>query len=79
MKEVHGQRSQKRNMSLTKAAKKIRLSSGKYKTRKVDLMDWNRQENADLWRKAWADMANDFLERNGSAERTGTNRNFWRG
>lgn len=32
-------------------------------------MDWNRQENADLWRKAWADLANDYLERSGSAER----------
>ncbi len=27
------------------------------------------KENADLWRKAWADLANDYLERSGSAER----------
>lgn len=42
-------------------------------------MDWNRQENADLWRKAWADMANDFLERNGSAERIDHRSNAERG
>ena len=27
-------------------------------------MDWNSQENAEVWRKAWADLANEFLERN---------------
>ena len=46
------------------------MPSGRYKTRKVDLMDWNRQgERRLLWRKAWADLANDYLERSGSAER----------
>ena len=64
---------------MTKAARKILLPSGRYKTRKIDLMDWNRQENADLWRKAWADMANDFLEQNGSAERIDHRSNAERG
>lgn len=54
---------------MTKMGSAVKLPSGRYKTRKVDLMDWNRQENADLWRKAWADLANDYLERSGSAER----------
>ncbi len=69
----------KKEYVLDESGEKIRLPSGRYKTRKVDLMDWNRQENADLWRKAWADMANDFLERNGSAERIDHRSNAERG
>ena len=48
---------------------KIRLPSGRYKTRKVDLVDWNDRENAEVWRRAWADLANEFLERNDCPER----------
>ena len=48
---------------------KIRLPSGRYKTRKVDLVDWNNRENAEVWRRAWADLANEFLERNNRPER----------
>jgi len=59
----------KKEYVLDENGEKIRLPSGRYKTRKVDLMDWNRQENADLWRKAWADMANAYLERAGHSER----------
>ena len=59
----------KKEYELDENGERIRLPSGRYKSRKVDLVDWNSQENAELWRKAWADMANDFLERNGSAER----------
>lgn len=69
----------KKEYVLDESGEKIKLPSGRYKTRKVDLMDWNRQENADLWRKAWADMANDFLERNGSAERIDHRSNAERG
>ena len=32
-------------------------------------MDWNSQENVELWRAAWADLANEFLEGNNSPER----------
>ena len=32
-------------------------------------MDWNNQENAEVWRAAWADLANAYLERNDSPER----------
>lgn len=59
----------KKEYVLDENGERVKLPSGRYKTRKVDLMDWNRQENADLWRKAWADLANDYLERSGSAER----------
>lgn len=41
----------------------IRFASGRYKTRKVDLVDWNSHDNAEVWRKAWADLGNSFLSR----------------
>ena len=63
----------KKEYVLDENGERIRLSSGRYKTRKVDLVDWNSQENAEVWRKVWADLANEFLERNNrrSYERQG--------
>lgn len=54
---------------LDENGERIRLSSGRYKTRKVDLVDWNNQENAEVWRRAWADLANEYLEKNNRPER----------
>lgn len=59
----------KKEYVLDENGERVKLPSGRYKTRKVDLVDWNRKENADLWRKAWADLTNDYLERSGSTER----------
>ena len=59
----------KKEYVLDENGERIRLSSGRYKTRKVDLVDWNSQENAEVWRKVWADLANEFLERNNRPER----------
>lgn len=50
----------KKEYVLDENGEKIRLPSGRYKTRKVDLVDWNNRENAEVWRKAWADLANEF-------------------
>lgn len=50
-----------------------------YKTHKVDLTGWNDKDNTLLWRKAWADFTNDFLERNGSPERIDHRSNAERG
>jgi hypothetical protein len=36
-----------------------------YKCRSIPSTDWNNQANADVWRKAWEDMANAELERLG--------------
>ena len=36
-----------------------------YKCRSVPSTEWNNQANADIWRKAWEDMANAELERLG--------------
>lgn len=54
---------------LDENGEKIRLPSGRYKTRKVDLVDWNNRENAEVWRMAWADLANEFLAQNNRPER----------
>ena len=59
----------KKEYVLDESGERIRLPSGNFKTRKVDLVDWNSQENAEVWRKAWADLANEFLERNNRPER----------
>ena len=59
----------KKEYVLDENGERIRLSSGRYKTRKVDLVDWNSQENAEVWRKVLADLANEFLERNNRPER----------
>ena len=32
-------------------------------------MDWNNRENAEVWRRAWADLANEFLAQNNRPER----------
>ena len=59
----------KKEYVLDENGEKIRLPSGRYKTRKVDLVDWNNRENAEVWRRAWADLANEFLEKNNRPER----------
>ena len=59
----------KKEYVLDENGEKIRLPSGRYKTRKVDLVDWNNRENAEVWRRAWADLANEFLAQNNRPER----------
>ena len=59
----------KKEYVLDENGEKIRLPSGRYKTRKVDLVDWNDRENAEVWRRAWANLANEFLAQNNRPER----------
>ena len=59
----------KKEYVLDENGERIRLPSGRYKTRKVDLVDWNNRENAEVWRRAWADLANEFLAQNNRPER----------
>ena len=59
----------KKEYVLDENGEKIRLPSGRYKTRKVDLVDWNNRENAEVWRSAWADLANEYLAQNNRPER----------
>ena len=69
----------KKEYDLDESGERIRLPSGRYKTHKVDLTGWNNKDNTLLWRKAWADYTNDFLERNGSPERIDHRSNAERG
>ena len=64
---------------LDENGERIRLPSGRYKTHKVDLTSWNDKGNALLWRKAWADISNNYLERAGSTERIDHRSNAERG
>ena len=59
----------KKEYVLDENGEHIRLASGRYKTRKADLVDWNSHDNAEVWRKAWADLANSFLEQSNRQER----------
>ena len=59
----------KKEYVLDENGEKICLPSGRYKTRKVDLVDWNNRENAEVWRRAWADLANEYLAQNNRPER----------
>ena len=69
----------KKEYVLDENGERIRLPSGRYKTHKIDLTGWNDKDNTLLWRKAWADYTNDFLERNGSPERIDHRSNAERG
>jgi hypothetical protein len=33
---------------------RIQLKNGKFKTRKIPIVDWNEQTKAEEWRAAWA-------------------------
>ena len=72
----------KKEYVLDENGERIRLPSGRYKTRKVDLVDWNNRENAEVWRRAWADLANEYLEKRsrdivGSTHTVKISRNDW--
>jgi len=41
---------------------KIKLPSGRYKTRKISTTDWDNRDNAELWREKWADTLNMYLQ-----------------
>ena len=59
----------KKEYILDSNGEKIKLKNGNYKTRKVDTVDWNDKEKAELWRSKWADIANKYLAENEHAER----------
>ncbi|MCW0987811.1 MobA/MobL family protein [Streptococcus anginosus] len=48
---------------------KVKLKNGNYKTRKISTVDWNEQDKAEEWRKAWADITNKYLEENSIQEK----------
>jgi len=52
----------KKEYILDEKGKKVVLKSGEYKSRKINTTDWNDRNKAEEWRKAWADVANSYLE-----------------
>ena len=54
----------KKEYILDENGEKVKLKNGNYKTRKINAVDWNEQDKAEEWRKAWADITNKYLEEN---------------
>ena len=54
---------------LDEKGERIRLPSSEWKSRKVDTVDWNKKENAEIWRQSWEEYQNRYLERNQRTER----------
>ena len=59
----------KKEYILDENGEKVKLKNGNYKTRKINTVDWNEQEKAQEWRKAWADITNKYLEENSIQEK----------
>lgn len=59
----------KKEYILDENGNKIKLENGSYKSRKIDIVDWNKKENLERWRKMWALYANKSLEKNGFDQR----------
>ena len=49
---------------LDENGEKIKLKSGNYKSRKVNLNDWNEPDKAKEWRENFSKKANEYLEKN---------------
>lgn len=54
---------------LDEDGEKIKLKSGNYKSRKVNLNDWNEPDKAKEWRENFSKKANEYLARNNIAKR----------
>ena len=59
----------KKEYILDENGEKVKLKNGNYKTRKINTVDWNEQDKAEEWRKAWADITNKYLEENSIKEK----------
>ena len=59
----------KKEYILDENGEKVKLKNGNYKTRKIDTVDWNKQDKAEQWRKPWADITNKYLEENSIQEK----------
>ena len=59
----------KKEYILDENGEKVKLKNGNYKTRKINTTDWNEQDKAEEWRKAWADITNKYLKENSIQEK----------
>ena len=51
----------KKEYILDKDGQRIKRKDGSFKDRKIDTVDWNDKDKAELWRQAWADVTNKYL------------------
>ena len=58
-----------REYLLDENGERVRDAKGKFRFRKVPTVDWNDRGNAELWRSAWEDLQNRYLEAAGRPER----------
>ncbi len=54
---------------LDENGERVRDANGKFKRIRMDTVDWNHQDKAELWRHAWEKKQNEFLEKAGNPER----------
>ena len=59
----------KKEYVLDEEGQRIRLPSGEWKSRRVDVNDWNNKGNCEVWRHGWEVVQNKYLELNGRQER----------
>lgn len=59
----------KKEYVLDENGQRIKLPSGQWKSRRVNLNDWNDKGNVEKWRTGWADIENKYLEMNNRPER----------
>lgn len=59
----------KKEYVLDENGERIRLPSGEWKSQKVSSVDWNEQSNAEIWRHAWEELQNEYLQKAGRPER----------
>ena len=67
----------KKEYILDENGEKVKLKNDNYKTRKINTTDWNEQDKAEQWRRAWADITNKYLEENSIQEKV-DNRSYQR-
>ncbi|EGT5008209.1 TPA: MobA/MobL family protein [Clostridioides difficile] len=59
----------KKEYVLDENGNKVLGKNGKPKTRKIDLTDWNNKGNAEKWRESFANICNQYLDRNNFEKR----------
>lgn len=59
----------KKVYDLDENGNRIPLPNGGYKSHKQNTVDWNDQKYAEIWRTAWSETANRYLEKAGCGER----------
>lgn len=59
----------KKEYILDKNGQRITQKNGSFKSRKIDTVDWNNKEKAELWREAWANSVNRSLAEQGIQEK----------